>query len=54
MKRYPDKIQNQKLKERKDWKKLRNVKKIFLYYNENLKTFNGQNLERNLPKLSVI
>ena len=30
MKRYPDKIQNQKLKEGKDWKKLRNVKKIIL------------------------
>lgn len=53
MEKYPGKIQNQKLKE-KTGKSFEMSKKKFLYYNENLKTFNGQNLKRNLPKLSVI
>lgn len=50
MEKYPGKIQNQKLKEKTG--KASKCQKKFLYYNENLKTFNGQNLKRNLPKLS--
>ena len=53
MKKYPGKIQNQKLKERLE-KASKCKKKKILVLRWKLKTLDGQNLERNFPKLSIV
>ena len=50
--KYTGKIQNQKLKE--SLEKASKYKKKILVLQWKLKTFSGQNLKWNLPKLSVI